>query len=56
MRTGLIARKLGMSRVFTPEGEHVPVTVLKLDACRVRRRTSYGQPCPHPDTKLRTTL
>ncbi len=35
MRTGLIARKLGMSRVFTPEGEHVPVTVLKLDGCQV---------------------
>jgi large subunit ribosomal protein L3 len=35
MRTGLIARKLGMSRVFTPEGQHIPVTVLKLDNCQV---------------------
>ena len=35
MRTGLIARKLGMSRVFTDDGGHVPVTVLQVDACQV---------------------
>lgn len=35
MRTGLIARKLGMSRVFDEAGEHVPVTVLKVDGCQV---------------------
>jgi large subunit ribosomal protein L3 len=35
MRTGLIARKLGMSRVFTDDGEHVPVTVLAVDNCQV---------------------
>ena len=35
MRTGLIAQKLGMSRVFNETGEHVPVTVLKVDACQV---------------------
>lgn len=35
MRTGLIAQKMGMTRVFTAEGEHVPVTVLKLDGCQV---------------------
>ena len=35
MRTGLIAQKLGMTRVFTGEGQHVPVTVLKVDACQV---------------------
>jgi large subunit ribosomal protein L3 len=35
MRTGVIARKMGMSRVFAGEGEHVPVTVLQLDACAV---------------------
>jgi large subunit ribosomal protein L3 len=35
MRTGLIARKLGMTRLFTDEGEHVPVTVLKVDNCQV---------------------
>src|SRR6202035_6196081 len=35
MRTGLIARKLGMTRVFTDEGNHIPVTVLKVDNCQV---------------------
>ena len=35
MRTGLMARKLGMSRVFTDSGTHVPVTVLRVDDCRV---------------------
>jgi len=35
MRTGLIARKVGMSRVFTDAGTHIPVTVLKVDGCQV---------------------
>ena len=35
MRTGLLARKLGMTRVFTEEGGHVPVTVLRVDNCQV---------------------
>jgi len=35
MRTGMIARKLGMTRVFTAEGQHVPVTVLQVDNCQV---------------------
>jgi large subunit ribosomal protein L3 len=35
MRTGLIAQKLGMSRVFTDEGNHVAVTVLRIDNCQV---------------------
>lgn len=35
MRTGLIAQKLGMSRVFDAEGKHVPVTVLKMEGCQV---------------------
>ncbi len=35
MRSGLVAQKIGMSRVFTDEGEHVPVTVLKVDNCQV---------------------
>ncbi|MEE3090693.1 MAG: 50S ribosomal protein L3, partial [Pseudomonadota bacterium] len=30
MRSGVIARKLGMTRVFTDAGLHVPVTVLKM--------------------------
>ncbi len=35
MRTGLIATKLGMSRIFRDDGTHVPVTVLHLDAVQV---------------------
>jgi large subunit ribosomal protein L3 len=35
MRTGLIAKKLGMSRIFDANGKHVPVTVLKVDGCQV---------------------
>ena len=35
MRSGLIAQKLGMTRVFTDSGEHVSVTVLKVDDCQV---------------------
>lgn len=35
MRSGCIAQKVGMTRIFTEEGEHVPVTVLKLDKCQV---------------------
>ncbi|MBV8091383.1 MAG: 50S ribosomal protein L3 [Alphaproteobacteria bacterium] len=35
MRTGLLAQKLGMTRVFSTDGNHVPVTVLKIDNCQV---------------------
>jgi large subunit ribosomal protein L3 len=35
MRTGLIAQKLGMTRLFNEEGNHVPVTVLKVENCQV---------------------
>ena len=35
MRTGLIARKVGMTRVFTDDGGHIPVTVLHIDNCQV---------------------
>src|SRR6516162_2252926 len=35
MRTGLLAQKLGMTRIFTDEGNHVPVTILKVDNCQV---------------------
>jgi large subunit ribosomal protein L3 len=35
MRTGIIAIKLGMSRVFAEDGNHVPVTVLHVDNCQV---------------------
>jgi large subunit ribosomal protein L3 len=45
MRSGVIAQKVGMTRVFTETGEHVPVTVLKLDNCQVvahRTKESNG--------------
>jgi len=35
MRTGVIAQKVGMTRVFAEDGGHVPVTVLKMDNCQV---------------------
>lgn len=35
MRSGLIAQKVGMTRIFTEDGTHVPVTVLKVDTCQV---------------------
>jgi len=46
MRTGLLAQKIGMSRTFTGEGNHIPATVLKIDNCQVvavrtRERDGY---------------
>ena len=35
MRSGVIAQKVGMTRVFTDAGVHVPVTVLRLANCQV---------------------
>ena len=35
MRSGLVAQKVGMTRIFNDAGEHVPVTVLKLEHCQV---------------------
>ena len=35
MRSGVIAQKVGMTRIFTEAGEHVPVTVLKLENVQV---------------------
>ena len=41
MRSGVIAQKVGMTRIFTDAGEHIPVTVLRLDNCQVvGQRTS----------------
>ena len=34
MRSGVIAQKVGMTRVFTDAGEHVPVTVLRSTTAR----------------------
>jgi large subunit ribosomal protein L3 len=46
MRTGLLAKKLGMTRIFAEDGNHVPVTVLRIEDCRVvavrtRERDGY---------------
>ena len=35
MRSGVLAQKIGMTRLFTEAGEHVPVTVLRLANCQV---------------------
>ncbi|WP_419827909.1 50S ribosomal protein L3 [Sphingomonas sp.] len=42
MRTGVIAKKMGMTRLFQEDGRHVPVTVLQLDGLQVisRRETA----------------
>jgi len=38
MTTGLLAKKVGMTQIFTPEGDCVPVTVLEAGPCTVVRR------------------
>lgn len=43
MRSGLIAQKVGMTRIFTKDGTHVPVTVLKVDTCQVVSTRSVEQ-------------
>ena len=35
MRTGVIAKKLGMSRLYNEEGTHIPVTIMQIDGCQV---------------------
>jgi large subunit ribosomal protein L3 len=35
MRSGVIAQKVGMTRIFKDNGDHVPVTVLRLEGCQV---------------------
>lgn len=35
MRTGLVAKKVGMSRYYTEHGEHLPVTILKMEQAQV---------------------
>ena len=44
-RPGVIAQKMGMTRIFTDDGRHVPVTVLKMETCQVtaqRTEESHG--------------
>ena len=42
MRAGIIAKKIGMSNLFTPNGLNIPVTVLKVDECKVIERTEIN--------------
>jgi len=35
MRTGVIARKMGMTRIYTENGDHLPVTVMQMEGCQV---------------------
>lgn len=35
MSSGLLGKKLGMTSLFSPEGQHVPITVLKIGPCMV---------------------
>jgi len=34
-RTGILTKKLGMTRVYDEAGNHIPVTVLSLEGCQV---------------------
>jgi large subunit ribosomal protein L3 len=43
MRTGVIAKKLGMTRFFDEAGTHVPVTVLSLDGCQVTAQRTQAK-------------
>ena len=38
MRTGVIAKKVGMTRLFQEDGRHVPVTVLALENCQAKQK------------------
>jgi large subunit ribosomal protein L3 len=43
MATGLLAKKVGMTQIFTPEGDCVPVTVLEAGPCTVVRRKTAAK-------------
>ena len=47
MRTGVIAKKVGMTRLFQEDGRHVPVTVLSLDPI-----PNPQSPIPNPQSPL----
>lgn len=38
MRSGLLAKKVGMTRIFDEDGRHVPVTVLEVENCQVTQK------------------
>jgi len=43
MATGLLAKKVGMTQVFTAEGDSIPVTVIEAGPCTVVRRKTAEQ-------------
>ena len=43
MRTGLLAKKLGMTRLFRDNGTHMPVTVLQVDGLQVVAQRTLGR-------------
>ena len=43
MRIGLVAKKIGMSRYFKPDGTNIPVTLLKVDECKVIEHKSIDR-------------
>jgi len=61
MRSGLVAQKIGMSRIFTDAGEHIPVTVLKVDNCQVvaqltEEKNGYTAVCLGVGTRKRSRV
>ena len=42
MSKGILARKVGMTQIFTPQGTSVPVTVLEADTCHVVQRKTVA--------------
>ena len=42
MRAGIIAKKVGMSNLFTPNGVNIPITVLHVDECKVIERSEIN--------------
>ena len=43
MRCGLIAKKIGMTRIFNDDGNSIPVSVLKMDNCEVISKKTKEQ-------------
>ena len=44
MRTGVIAKKMGMTRLFQDDGRHVPVTGLQIEALQVLSLIPLSEP------------
>ena len=51
-RTGLLAKKLGMTRLFGVDGSHIGVTVLQVEECEVVAVKTL----PHPDGGFMVTV